>query len=213
MESVRAKPRVSCCGMVSREKTDLKELLIDAAETCFEKKGVAHTSMLDVAAEAGVSRTSLYKYYPRIDDVLQAAFVREFDRFEVRIVSKLNSCKSAEERLLETIVGIAENVPKSSWIGSLVSGPRTKTEEKALHVGRGALDARIRNLIDEPLKSLFDEGRLRTDVDRKMIIEWTRILVHAFSVVRHPGEYTKKHRRELISAFLMRSILSPEEFR
>ena len=208
VENVRARPRVSYCGMASRDKSDLKELLIDAAEICFEKKGVAHTSMLDVAAEAGVSRTSLYKYYPRIDDVLQAAFVREFDRFEDKIVLKLTSCESAEDRLLETIVGISENVPKSSWIGSLVSGPRTKTEEKALHVGRSALDERIRELIDEPLRALFEEGRLRTDVDRKMIIEWTRILVHAFSVVRHPGEYSRKHRRELVSAFLMRSILS-----
>ena len=193
--------------MASRDKSNLKESLIDAAEICFEKKGIARTSMLDIAAEAGVSRTSLYKYYPRIEDVLQAAFVREFDRFERQIVGKLASCKTAEERLLETIVGIAENVPKSSWIGSLVSGPRTKTEEKALHVGRSALDARIRNLIDEPLKVLAEQGSLRTDVDRKMIVEWTRILVHAFSVVRHPGEYTKKHRRELVSAFLMKSIL------
>jgi AcrR family transcriptional regulator len=196
--------------MVSREKFDLRKHLIDAAETCFETKGVAHTSMLDVAKEAGVSRTTLYKYYPRIEDVLQAAFVREFERFEEKIKKKLAQCRSAEQRLIETISGIAENVPSSSFISTLVSGPQTNTERKALDVGRAALDDRVRSLIDEPLTALSREDHLRTDVDREMIIEWIRIQVHAFSVLRHPGEHSRKHRRELISAFLVRSILSWE---
>lgn len=208
MASVLGRHRVSSSDTVQHENSNLKEKLIDAAEACFEKKGVAHTSMLDVAAEAGVSRTSLYKHYPRIDDVLKAAFVREFDRFEENVADKLARCKNAEERLLETVIGIAENVPKSSWIGSFVSGPRTKTEETALHVGRSALDARIRNLIDEPLSALLEQGKLRADVDRKQVVEWTRIQVHAFSVVRHPGGYTKQKRRELISNFLLRAILA-----
>jgi AcrR family transcriptional regulator len=208
MASVPGRPQVSSSDTVQHENSNLKEKLIDAAEICFEKKGVAHTSMLDVAAEAGVSRTSLYKHYPRIDDVLKAAFVREFDRFEENLADKLAHCKNAEERLVETVIGLAENVPKSSWIGSLVSGPRTKTEETALHVGRSALNARIRSLIDEPLTALFREGKLRDDVDRRQVIEWTRIQVHAFSVFRHPGGYTKQKRRELISSFLLRAILA-----
>ena len=190
------------------KRIDLKETLIDAAEICFDRKGVAHTSMLDVATEAGVSRTSLYKYYPRIEDVLQAAFIREFDRFETQISARLKNCRTSESMLLETIAGIAENVPKSTWIGSLVSGPKTRTEEKALHAGRSALDARIRKLIDAPLAALAAEGRLRTDVDQALIVEWLRIQVHAFSVVRHPGRFTKKHRRTLMSEFLLRSVLT-----
>jgi AcrR family transcriptional regulator len=207
MENVQARHRAGSSDTVLHENSNLKKKLIDAAEVCFEKKGVAHTSMLDIAEEAGVSRTSLYKYYPRIGDVLKATFVREFDRFEEKLAKKLSRCTTAEERLLETVIGIAENVPKSSWIGSLVSGPRTRTEETALHVGRSALDTRIRDLIEEPLTALFHQGKLRADVDRNQVVEWTRIQVHAFSVVRHPGEHSKKKRRELISNFLLRAIL------
>ena len=208
MVSAPVKRPVNSSDMDLPEHFNLKEKLIDAAEVCFEKKGVARTTMLDVAAEAGVSRTSLYKHYPRIDDVLKAAFVREFDRFEEKLATKLTRCDAAEDRLLETVIGIAENIPNSSWIGSLVSGPRTKTEETALHLGRSALDARIQNLIDEPLSALFQQGKLRADVDRTQVVEWTRIQVHAFSVVRHPGGYTKQKRRELISNFLLRAILA-----
>ncbi len=194
--------------MVQREKKiDLKDALIDAAEICFEEKGMARTSMLDVAAQAGVSRTSLYKYYPRIDDLLKAAFIREFDRFEVKIGRVLKRCTLPEDRLLETVIGIAENVPHSSWIGSLVSGPRTKTEEKALRLGRQALDARIRVMLQEPLEDLLKSGRLRDDVEQQQIIEWLRILIPAFSAVRTPVALSKAARRELMSNFLMRSIV------
>ena len=193
--------------MVLREKTELKTRLIDAAEVCFAEKGVAHTSMLDVASQAGVSRTSLYKHYPRIDDVLQAAFIREFDRFELKIGKVLARCERPEDRLLETVIGFAENVPRSSWIGLLVSGPRNKTEEKALRVGRQALDARVRAMLEQPLKDLVKAGRLRDDVEPGLVIEWMRVQVTAFSVLRHPGAHSKAGRRQLISLFLLQSIL------
>lgn len=193
--------------MVLREKPELKERLIDAAEICFAEKGVAHTSMLDVASQAGVSRTSLYKHYPRIDDVLQAAFIREFDRFELKIGKVLARCAQPEARLLETVIGFAENVPQSSWIGLLVSGPRNKTEEKALRVGRQALDARVRAMLEQPLQDLVKTGRLRDDVEPGLVIEWLRVQVTAFSVLRHPGAHSKRVRRQLISVFLLQSIL------
>lgn len=195
--------------MVLHDKSNLRETLIDCAELCFENKGVAHTSMLDIAEQAGVSRTSLYKYYPRIDDVLKAAFTREFDRFEAKITSLLARLPGPEARLLETVVGIAENVPKSTWIGALVSGPRTRTEEKALRVGRQALDARIQAMLKAPLMDLAKADRLREDVGTEQIVEWLRIQIHAFSVLRHPNPGAIHSRRQLMTEFVLPSVLKP----
>ncbi len=207
MASARDELPVNSYATAQLEDGRLKSRLIDAAETCFERKGVAHTSMLDIAGEAGVSRTTLYKHYPRIDDVLQAAFLREFDRFEDRIVRSVERATTPQERLLTVLLGLAENVPRSTWISSLVSGPKTKTDEKALTVGRGALDARVRKLIDAPLTELAEQRLLRDDVDRDLVIDWLRVTVQAFSVVRHPGQRSTARNRTLIERFVLRSVL------
>ncbi len=133
--------------------------------------------------------------------------MREFDRFEAKIARKLSQTETAEGRLLETVVGIAENIPKSVWINSLFSGPRTNTEDKALNVGHSALDARVREMIDEPLAELARLNLLRDDTDRQLIVDWVRIVVQAISVVRHPGSHTRAQRRQLISTFLLSSVL------
>ena len=208
MASVPAEHRVNYCAMGAHDKP-LKERLIDAAERCFERQGVAHTSMRDIATEAAVSPTSLYKYFPRIDDVLGAAFVREFDRFETSFRAGLNEDLAPEAQLLEIVLAIAENVPHSAWIGALVSGPKNRTEEKALRAGRAALDQRIHDMIEAPLADLARLERLRSDLTPTMIVDWIRLLIHTFSALRHPGELTQAARREMLLAFLIPSILRP----
>lgn len=192
-----------------KPSSDLRERLIDAVERCFEHKGVATTTMLDVAREACVSRTSLYKHFSSMESLLQAAFMREFDHFEVKLAPRLARCDTAEDQLLEVVIGIAENVPKNAAIGSLVKRPRTKTEEQALRVGRDALDHRVKRMIDAPLDQLQAEGRLRVDTPRPLLVEWIRTLVHAFSALRHPQQRSQIERRRLIRAFLLPSITDP----
>ncbi len=182
--------------------------LIDAAERCFDRDGVAHTTMRDVAAEAGVSRTSLYKHFASMDAVLQAVFVREFDRFERRLRRALARCSSEEEKLVQVVVGIAENIPRSSTIGTLVRHPANRSEERALAVGRAALDVRVRKLIEAPLDALKVAGRLRRDTSRAQMVEWIRTLVHAFSAARRPKAWTRSERRQMIERFMLPSLLA-----
>src|SRR3546814_9749490 len=42
---------------------DARDRLIDAAETCFTRFGVAKTTLEDIATEAGVSRATVYRYF------------------------------------------------------------------------------------------------------------------------------------------------------
>lgn len=57
-----------------KEELDLQRerrrlLIIDAAEQVFLKKGLQHTMMTDIAAQANISRPTLYKYFKTIDEL------------------------------------------------------------------------------------------------------------------------------------------------
>ncbi len=196
-----------CVHVVGRAESDeLGASLIDAAERCFETYGVAHTSMSHVAAEAEVSRTTLYRRFRRMEDLLQAVFLREFDRFERRVERRLRSLTDPADRLVEVVVAIAENVPQNAGIARLAEGPRTRAEARAFAVGRSALNERVEVMMGEPLDELERQGHLRGDLDRSTLIEWVRRIVLALALVPPPRARTARDRRRYVEAFLIPAV-------
>ena len=50
--------------------------ILDAAEKLFLEKGLENTSMSDIAAQAGITRVSLYRYFPNRDPIAFEISVR-----------------------------------------------------------------------------------------------------------------------------------------
>ena len=65
--------------MVRRTKEDAMETrakLLDAAELLFGKNGVAHTSMAQVAEQAGVTRGAIYHHFSNKQDLIESLMDR-----------------------------------------------------------------------------------------------------------------------------------------
>ena len=184
----------------------LAQTLIDAAEACFERYGVSKTTMSHVAEEAGVSRTTLYRRFAVMEELLQAVFIREFDRFEARLAAKLEPIDDPGNRLVEIVVATAENVPGNAGLARLLEGPRTRTENMALAAGRRALNDRVIAMIAEPLDDLAGAGILRADVDRGELIEWIRRVVNSLAVFPQPRQRSAEARRGFVARFLLPSV-------
>ncbi|MFP5219166.1 MAG: TetR/AcrR family transcriptional regulator, partial [Actinomycetes bacterium] len=66
-----------------------RERILDAAGQCFAEHGVTGTSMAQVAAAAGCSRQTVYRYYAD-RDALRAAFVdREARRVGAQVAAEV----------------------------------------------------------------------------------------------------------------------------
>lgn len=78
--------------MENRERT-----LLDAATQVFLRYGVKRTSMGDIAAEAGVSRQTLYNFYANKDEVLRGS-IRMFGVTSIAAIDEaLPQCGSVED--------------------------------------------------------------------------------------------------------------------
>lgn len=58
-------------------ETDLDRGILDTARTVFETYGVRRANIEDVAARAGVSRSTIYRRFPSKDDLFEAVVRRE----------------------------------------------------------------------------------------------------------------------------------------
>ena len=57
-----------------------RQRLLDAAETCIDRFGLAKTTVEDIATEAKVSRATIYRYFDNRDELVLAVVLRSLDR-------------------------------------------------------------------------------------------------------------------------------------
>src|SRR6201995_3410906 len=63
------------------EVTDIDRTILDTARTVFETYGVRRANIEDVAARAGVSRSTIYRRFPTKDDLVENVVRREAELF------------------------------------------------------------------------------------------------------------------------------------
>lgn len=82
-----------------------EQRVLDAAKACCERWGVAKVTIDDIAAEARVSRATLYRMFPGGKDVLfEALRVRELEEFMTRLRAHVEGADSLEEVVVRTMV-------------------------------------------------------------------------------------------------------------
>ncbi|HPJ42726.1 MAG TPA: TetR/AcrR family transcriptional regulator [Spirochaetota bacterium] len=73
--------KVTLKTLKSREKEARKDLIIDAAERVFATKPVDKATMREIADEAGMATSSIYRFFPNQEAILIAAAVRTQSKF------------------------------------------------------------------------------------------------------------------------------------
>ncbi|RSM70798.1 TetR/AcrR family transcriptional regulator [Kibdelosporangium aridum] len=99
---------------------EARRRIVEAATACIDRVGLAKTSLSDVAAEAGVTRQTIYRYFPRLPDILRAVALAGVDEFTGRMERHLASFGSAEEAAVESVVFAVRTVPHEPYLGLLL---------------------------------------------------------------------------------------------
>ncbi|MEE6135964.1 TetR/AcrR family transcriptional regulator [Mycobacterium sp. 050128] len=81
-------------ALVDGGETD--DALLDTARAVFETYGVRRANMEDVAARAGVSRSTLYRRFPTKDDLVERVVRREGERFFATLDRATAGCNPQE---------------------------------------------------------------------------------------------------------------------
>lgn len=149
--------------------------VLDAVRSCCERWGVAKVTIDDVAAEAGVSRATIYRMFPGGKDVLfEALRVRELEEFFAELKTGVEGATSLQELLVRAVVTATRHLREDEHLALMLAAAPGEvlsnlTSEGVPRIVRFATTFLV-PLLDPYLSR--DEARLVIDVLSRLTISY-----------------------------------------
>jgi AcrR family transcriptional regulator len=187
--------------------TSTTERIIDAAVACFARKGVPATTLEDVAAEAGVSRMTVYRHFRSRDGLMVEVLSTTWQRLAIDLLGRLAPIDDFGEQVeiaLAFIMIAFRTDPGLAWV------IRGESIEAAAH-GEDPSIPHVRTIADtvRPFFATAQErGLLRDGVELDELMVF--VMRVALSMMTVPGFDTDNEMtaRRFVHNFVLPGVLA-----
>lgn len=87
---------------------DTRELIVESAIACFGGQGLQKATIVDIAKRAGVSRSTIYEYFPDKAAIVEACAEHASERFYREMSKAMDRGGSLEEKLCSAAVFVTQ---------------------------------------------------------------------------------------------------------
>lgn len=193
----------------SRKPSQTLNRILDAALRCYERTGINKTTLDEVAKEAEVGRTTLYRYISNHDDLLNKVLTRDADeqREEMRVALRYHA--NLADAVVDGILFIVRS-RRVRPINKLLFGANGVPVVENV----GLSPSNFTHLSKQMLSKQFEEeekrGNIREGVTLDMMADWVARITLSF--VSYPGEPStdEQQLRQYLQAFLVSSLIKDE---
>lgn len=201
VENIRPASRSSEATTDSR-----RDLIIAAARRCFIKYTADKTTIDDIAKEANIARSGVYRYFANREEIFEAAIICRMVEFVAGCMPLMTASKSFGDTL--SIVSMAtidtgRNDPELRQM----FGAQSNIE--IIDILGGARPA-VHHLVLDFWKPVFNRarvaGEMRPEISDDEAIDWMRG-VYVMLILRK--KLDPEQERGLIDKFLLYSLLTP----
>ena len=184
---------------------EARRLLLDAASRCIVRRGNSQIRMAEVADEAGVSRSTLYRYFPGREEVLLGLMLTRVDAALGDLVRSLPHPDDPVRSLPEMVLVPVESVTGDPLNEALFAAESTAVAA-ALELGsRPIVELLLRHY--EPLLQRWKlAGRLYDDLDPSATVQWLHTTT-LFLLAPSWRRRSKADKRQFVEQFLVRALV------
>ncbi|MET0474122.1 MAG: TetR/AcrR family transcriptional regulator [Mycobacterium sp.] len=184
---------------------DPRRRILDAAGRCIVRRGDTQIRMAEVADDAGVVRSTVYRYFPTRDELLLGLVLLRIDAALARLVRSLRHPGDPRKCLPRMVLS-----PVDSVQGDALNEALFASESTALST---ALELGSEQIVDvviahyDPLFATWQaDGVMYQDLDRREVARWTHTaaLVLLSPPWRHRSAAAK---RRFVDHFVVRALV------
>jgi AcrR family transcriptional regulator len=177
------------------------ERILAAARRCIERDG-ARTTISDVAAELGVTRQTVYRYFDGTDALLHATALRAVGPFLRRMTRHVRNITDPAEAIVEALAFTIEQLPNEIYMGVLLRGGQRSAFASGISGEVRRSFGRL--LIGEHAEKWHLDGISPDAIDE--LVEWTLRVLQ--SMILDPGRPSRapKQLRDYLRRWLLPAI-------
>ncbi len=166
----------------------VRQRIIDAAEQLIRDGGVGALRQDAVAAQAGLARSSLYRYFDSKEELVTAAVVQSTLRIGAQIQAAIGTDADPEQFLVQGIIDALEAMAADPLLHALTVPTSSRAMTK---LANNALREGVRPLLEPVFVAAAEHGVLRPGVSVDDALRWLQVvslgLMQAPSVVADLG--------------------------
>jgi len=158
-----------------------QERILDAGEEAIRRFGLRRVSMAEVAELAGVSRGSVYRYFPDRDTLVAAVLRRTAERFVESSASSVRRRRTLAAQVAEAAVFIREHIHDAS-----ITLPTTQDDALLATLLAAHVDGLVAEWVEfwQPLLAEAEaRGEIRAALDHHEAAEWIVRMMLSFAVM------------------------------
>lgn len=144
--------------------------ILDAACELFGRIGIQRCSMSDVAAQAGVSRITVYRRFASREALVQQVIRREFRRYIDQFLTDVASAPTVADRVVAGFVSALRTTRNNPLMGGLMASEPGSLVSSMVGDGGGTL-ATVRAFVAGQLKREQRAGHVADTVDVDLVAE------------------------------------------
>jgi AcrR family transcriptional regulator len=193
-------------GRALFDDREASQLLLGAAERCIVRRGTARVAMAEVAEEAGVTRSTLYRYFPGRTELITALLLARAEALVAGAVAALPDPDDAAASLAGLILYPVETVAGTPVTDALFS-PQSEGLVTAVEYESDALFALALRHFGPVLARWQASGQLQADLDMPTTVRW--LIAQAVLLLSSPWRAASpEDRRTLVEKYVARALLA-----
>ena len=193
-------------GRPQARTEDTRRTILDAAVALYLTHGAENTTVSAIIEQAGLGRTTFYRYFRDADDVLNQAVSRDFDSLMADFETQRYEHVGLEEQIIDDIVWFIRQLRRRPALKLLFANNSAQLYERiddSLAACYKAALACSRPTYEHARR----QGRLREGVTLDKYVEWCMFIVMSLQTVNFPFASNEFRLREMLRDFVAPSLI------
>ncbi|OHV33307.1 MULTISPECIES: TetR/AcrR family transcriptional regulator [Pseudofrankia] len=186
---------------------EARRRLVAATGRCLARRGTSRIRVEEVAVEAGVSRSTVYRYFKGRNELILAVLLSRVDVAMQGVLSSLSRPEDASSSICDVFLKCTDLINGDAINEALfATGSRSLPESLEL-TAEPIVDAVYRHL--RPLLRQWQDGRqLATDLDLRETVRW---MMAAGVIIMSPpwSGWSPARKREFVDRYVVRALVGP----
>jgi AcrR family transcriptional regulator len=179
-----------------------RERLLNAAEVCFERFGMRRTTIDDVAREAKVSRSTVYRYFDGRGDLIVAAYMRESDAVNEKVRRLMSQPGPFADRVVKAMLRSIDAIRSGKYLPLMLTTDGAMLASKAVTASDAFYEG-ARATMEPFLEEAKVEGEVRKEISLDDFIEWTLRIMFSFAMFESPKKRDRKSLERLLGSLVV----------